>query len=142
LYKWNEATQRYDDGNSFIAGFGWSNPNMTLNPGEGVLAQLGSATTFTFIGNVRQGTLANPFPTDLCIRSSMVPQTGPIDTALGFAPTNGDMIERYNNAAGGYDIYTYSGGAWSPSAPAPRVGESFWINTTTVRTWTRAFTVW
>jgi len=115
---------------------------MTLNPGEGVLVQPGAATTFTFIGNARQGLLANPFPSGLSIRSSMVAQTGPIDTLLGFAPINGDTVYRYNNAAGGYDSYTYSGGVWIPSVPTPRVGESIWIDTTTARTWTRNFTVW
>ena len=141
LYKWNEATQQYE-GNNYL--FGWSNPNMTLNPGEGVFAQPGSATTFTFIGNLRQGMLANPFPAGFSIRSSIVPQTGPIDALLGFAPINGDTAYRWNRAIGAYDSYTYDAGlqAWFPEVPAPQVGESVWIDTTTARTWTRNFTVW
>lgn len=139
LQKWNEGSQGWD-GNTFSFG-SWSSPNMTLNPGEGALVQPGAATTFTFIGDVRQGTLANPYPGSFAIRSSLVPQSGPIDTALGFQPIEGDRIDRYNNAAGGYDIYQFLGGAWFPAVPIPRVGESIWISGT-AGTWTRAFTVW
>jgi outer membrane protein assembly factor BamB len=146
LYKWNETTQNYDIDTFFLPQGGstpmWTDPNMTLNPGEGVLIVPGSATSITFIGNLRQGLLANPFPSGFSIRSSMVPQTGPIDTSLWFAPISGDTIYRYDNATGAYDSYTYSGGAWSPSVPTPGVGESVWIDTTTARTWGRNFTVW
>lgn len=138
LYKWNETTQQYEGNNYF---FGWSNPNMTLNPGEGALVQPGSATAFTFIGSLRQGVLANPYPSNFSIRSSLVPQTGPIDTALGFQPSNGDRIDRYNNANGAYDIYQFLFGAWSPAVPVPRVGEAFWVSGTG-STWNRTFTVW
>src|SRR5436190_13569150 len=93
LQRWNESTQQYDS-TTYIAGFGWSNPNMTLNPGEGVLVQSGSATTFTFVGAVREGSLANQFPSSGSIRSSIVPQTGAIDAVPGFWPNNGDMIYR------------------------------------------------
>src|SRR5439155_17844452 len=88
--KWNEATQQFDL-NTFSGG-AWSIPNMTLNPGEGVFVQPGSATTFTFIGEVPQGTLASPFPSGDSIRSSMVPQSGPIDTLLGLPLINNDVI--------------------------------------------------
>jgi outer membrane protein assembly factor BamB len=144
LQKWNETTQGFDL-NTFSAG-AWSIPNMTLNPGEGVLVQPGYATAFTFIGVVLQGALANPFPSGDSIRSSMVPQSDPIDTLLGIPPINNDVIYRYDNVAGsliGYSYYSDGpSNAWVPEAPAPRVGESFWISTTTARTWTRSFTVW
>jgi len=139
LYKWNETSQQYYPANTFAVG--WSDPNMTLNPGEGVLVQAGAATTFTFVGDVPQGTLANPLPASLSIRSAMVPQTGPIDSLLGYPNVVGDVINRYNNAAGAYESYTCLGSSWSPLL-APRVGESFWINTGTARTWTRTFRVW
>ena len=108
--------------------------------------QPGSATAFTFIGEIPQGTLSNPFPSGDSIRSSMVPQTGPIDTDLGLPLINNDVIYRYDNAAGNLVGYVYySDGqsyAWVPEAPVPQVGESFWIRTTTARTWTRNFTIW
>src|SRR5438128_4849705 len=144
LQKWNEATQHFDL-NTFSAG-AWSIPSMTLNPGEGVFVQPTTATYFTFIGDVPQGTLANPFPSGDSIRSSMVPQTGPIDTDLGLPLINNDVIYRYDNAAGNLVGYVYySDGqsyAWVPEVPVPRVGESFWIRTTTSRTWSRKFAIW
>jgi hypothetical protein len=71
----------------------------------------------------------------------MVPQTGPVDAALGFQPVQGDVIQRYNNTTGDYDTYTFSTGAWLPTVPVPRVGESLWIYPT-AGTWTRTFAVW
>src|SRR6185503_7860435 len=139
LNKWNETTQHYYPANTFAVG--WSDPNMTLNPGEGVLVQAGAATTFTFVGDVPQGTLANPFPASLSLRIAMVPQSGPIDTLLAYPNAVGDTVYRYNNATGGYVTYTCLGSYWSPLL-APRVGESFWISTGTARTWSRAFSVW
>jgi len=139
LNKWNEGNQGYDI-NTYSGS--WSLPNMTLNPGEGVIVQPGTATTFTFIGDVRQGALAISFPAGQSIRSSMVPQTGPIDTSLGFPLLNGISINRMINPAGGYETYTFVDGAWEPAVPVPRVGESFWINTSAAGTWTRNFSIW
>ena len=144
LYKWNEGAQQFVI-NSFESGdeggFFWSDPNMTLNPGEGALIQPGAPTTFTFLADLRQGTLANPYPSNVSMRSSMVPQTGPLDTALGFQPVQGDRIDRMNNAAGAYDPYVFFAGGWFPTVPIPRVGESFWVSGTG-STWTRAFLIW
>lgn len=73
---------------------------------------------------------------------SVIPQTGPLDSLPGFGPVSGDIIQRYNNAAGAYDSYTFTAGAWSPSVPVSRVGESFWIDSGTARTWNRTFGTW
>jgi hypothetical protein len=137
--KWDEVTQQLIP-NSYQSGQ-WSDPNMKLNPGEGAFVQPGTATTFTFVGDLRQGKLANPYPSNYSMRSSMVPQTGPLDTALGFQPVQEDMIFRWNNTTGDFDLYTFAGGAWNPTLPIPRVGESFMIYGT-ASTWTRTFSIW
>lgn len=141
LYKWNGTTY---DITEYFAGYGWDDPNMTLNPGEGVFVEPGAATTFTFIGDTRQGMLASSFPSGFSIRSSIAPQAGPIDTALGFGPIDGDMIYRLNNGLGTYETHEYIGSfdVWDPAVPIIRLGESFWIGTMTARTWGREFTVW
>ena len=72
----------------------------------------------------------------------MVPQTGALDTILGFLPINGDGILRWNNVTGAYDSYSFVDGAWDPVVPIPRVGESIWIYPASARTWTRTFNVW
>jgi outer membrane protein assembly factor BamB len=142
VYKWNEATQQYM-ANGFEFG-SWSDPNMTLNPGEGVLLwnPTGAPSTLTFVGELAQGYLANPFPSGLSIRSSIVPQSGGAQSVLGFAPVNGDKIHRYDNATSSYVVYTNLSGVWTPSEPQPRVGESFWIETSSARTWSRTFSIW
>jgi outer membrane protein assembly factor BamB len=143
--KYNEATQQYVD-NTYAAGSGWSDPSMTLNPGEGGFIRLATAQTLSFVGSLRQGSLANPFPTGYSIRSSMVPQTGPIDTSLGFNPVNGDSVLRWNNARAAYDTYSYDlglGNGWLTGPPVPAVGESVFIyDSTASRIWNRNFTVW
>ncbi len=139
LYKWDEGAQQFVI-NEFVSGV-WEEPYMTLNPGEGALVQPGTATVFTFVGDLRQGTLANPYPSTFSIRSSLVPQSGPLDTGLGFQPAQGDRIDRWNNAIGDYELYTFFAGTWHPTVPIPRVGESFWISGTG-NTWTRTFSIW
>ena len=141
LYKWDEVAQDWVIA-TFVMGE-WDLPNLTLSPGEGALVLPAAPTTFTFVGEVKQGVLGNPFPANLSIRSSIVPQTGSLDTALGFAPLDGDLIERWNTESAGYDLYVFIDGyGWDPATPMPRVGESFWINRPAPGEWDRTFRVW
>lgn len=144
VFKWNDATQVYAT-NRFSFG-SWTDPNMTLNPGEGVFYYNPSnaTATLTFVGEVPQGYRVNSFVTN-CIRGSMVPQSGPLDSLLGYPVIEGDTIYRYNPVSGAYDCHQYVMGAWecdSVFAPVPAVGESYWITTGTARNWTRRFSVW
>jgi len=118
--------------------------NATLNPGEGAFFQCPSASTLTFVGEVLQGNLTNPTPTNVkVIRSSMVPQAGLVTTTLGFPGEGGDTIFRY---AGGYTTYTFDPDdlVWYPNEPSMNVGESFFLikgPVSTKTSWVRNFTV-
>jgi hypothetical protein len=144
IYKWNGTG--YDISTYF---FGWSDPALTLNPGEGCFINATAEFTNTFVGEVVQnpptgGTVTNSLPAGYSIVSSMVPQAGTA-TELGLTGAMGDFDTVYqydpakNGGAGGYDIYTYFLG-WSDE-PSFAVGESFWVNKATAGDWLRDFTV-
>jgi hypothetical protein len=117
---------------------------MTLSPGEGVFMSVPSASTITFVGEVMQGTLVNPVPVGLDIYSSMVPQEGGITSVLGFTPSIGDTINRWNGP-GAPLPYTQSQflGLWLPTEPSINVGEAFWLSRSSATgiDWTRDFNV-
>ncbi len=140
VYKWNDTTQQFSDANTFITGFGWSDPTMILAPGEGFLISVGTSTTHSFVGEVAQGYGVNPVPNLLSIRSTIVPQGGRVVTDLKLPVMNGDTVTRMIN--GSYTTYTFSGGVWSPSEPSVSIGESFWNNKNVGFWWNRNFLVW
>src|SRR6266545_5426138 len=139
VYKWNDTTQQFSDANTFITGFGWSDPTMILAPGEGFLISVGTSTTHSFVGEVAQGYGVNPVPNLLSIRSTIVPQGGRVVTDLKLPVMNGDTVTRMIN--GSYTTYTFSGGVWSPSEPSVSIGESFWNNKNVGFWWNRNFLV-
>jgi len=114
--------------------------NLTLAPGEGAFISVPALTTNTFVGEVLTGTRTNDIPTGFSIRSSIVPQSGALDTVLGFPAAAGDFIYRFANP-GGYSVFESGGGGlWDPTAPVPAVGESFWINNPgAAKSWVRTF---
>lgn len=141
VFKWNEATQLLDGSNYF---FGWSNPDMTLNPGEGAIVSTGTATTFTFVGEYLQGYLINPVPSGFSIRASKSPVSGPVASGLGSPILEGDVVTKMIN--GVYHNYAYRSGFWidengaKVAEPVMDVGESFWIYKPT--DWEQTSSVW
>lgn len=127
---------------------GWQNPSMTLTPGEGAFFKNPSASplTLTFTGEVIQSVGNNPvvvsLPAGFSIASSKVPQSGALDTVLGFPIAHNDRIFRFDNSLNSYVIYTYRNGAWvGGNVPSVQVGESFFVQKSTAVDWERTFTV-
>ncbi len=120
--------------------FGSWDVDQTLAPGQAAWINNPNtaAITVTFVGNVPQGSLSQQIPAGFSLQSSQVPQSGALDTVLGYPAAEGDIIYRY--AGGGYTISTYAFGAWD-TVPTPNVGEGFWVNTQTAKSWTRNFSV-
>ena len=119
--------------------FSWTDPNMTLNPGEGVIFYNAGpgGSTFTFVGEVKQGTLSTQLPAGFSIISSQVPQAGLISTDLGMPiPNNGDIVYQ----GGTFTANNYFFG-WSGGEPNLGVGEAVLTYKTAAQTWTRNFTV-
>jgi hypothetical protein len=140
LYKFNPATGQYSiNGKEFDE---WASPNDTLLPGDGAFIFNGGTQPFTvtFVGEVMQGSLTNAVPNGFSIKSSQVPQSGQLDTVLGFPAVDGDIVYRWNNATGQYTISGFEFGEWT-TAPVPAVGESFFVFKNGAANWTRQFSV-
>jgi len=139
LYKFNPTTGAYQ-GNSFEFGE-WGDPAMTLNLGEGAFILNPSTAAFDalFVGEVKQGALSTPLVAGFQIVASQVPQSGALDTVLGFPVAEGDTVYLFNNTTGSYVGTTFEFGEWV--APVPKVGEAFFVNRAAAGTWTRTFTV-
>ncbi len=123
---------------------GWlPDGNVSLAPGEGGFFQSPIATTLTFVGEVKQGSLTNTLPIGVkVIRGSIVPQAGTA-SALGIVGEDGDQINVYN---GGFTTYTYDElePGWLPSEPSFTVGQGFFYQKSSTAlnpNWVRNFTV-
>ncbi len=138
VYKFDAGTQGFIANNYF---FGWSDPAMTLVPGEGAfIYNPGAGFTATFVGEVSQGNLSTPVAAGFSILSSKVPQQGALDTALGYPVADGDIVYRYDNALAQYVAYNYFFG-WN-QIPVIDVAESFFaFNSGASKSWTRTFSV-
>jgi hypothetical protein len=141
LQKFNNGYTAYTFDDADLA---WvPDANATLAPGEGAFFRSPVATTLTFVGEVRQGSLTNTLPIGLyAIRSSIVPQAGTA-TALGIPGEAGDTLQTFNN---GYTAYTFDDAdlAWVPSEPSIAVGQAFFYRKSPLATqpnWVRNFTV-
>jgi hypothetical protein len=117
--------------------------NATLNPGEGAFFISPSATTLTFVGEVRQGLLTNTLPNVKVLRSSIVPQAGGVSSVLGLP---GEAFDQLFTYSGGFTAYTFDDIdlIWAPSEPNIAVGQAFFYTKApgnTQNNWVRNFTV-
>jgi len=118
--------------------------NVSLAPGEGGFYISPVATTLTFVGEVRQGSLTNTLPINTkVIRASIVPQAGLVSTDLGLPGEAGDQLYQFN---GGFTTFTFDdfSNAWLPNEPTIKVGEGFFYLKSSAAVnpnWVRNFTV-
>ena len=144
LLKWTGTTFASSTFASFLGG--WDHPEYTLAPGEGAFINSPSAWTNTFVGEVLQGSLSNPYPAGYSIRASKVPLSGTL-TALQLPASqfaDGDLVLQWNTTSQSYDSYTLLGGSWL-GGPLPEptlaIGESMFLFPANAGTWNQTFTV-
>ncbi len=142
LWKFDVASQYYRNANTYYAGYGWGDPEMTLNPGEGVIVQSTSAYTMRWVGFVPQNCLSASIPALGSINSSLTAVGGQVDTALGFPVANGDWIARMTDTQGNWTTYTNQNATWSPSAPTVSLGEAFYSYKGSAFVWRQNLSVW
>jgi hypothetical protein len=151
LYKFNGSSYTPISGDSLNTP-PWDGPatSTTLNPGEACFAHNPNPTaiTITFVGTVLQGSLTNTLPVGFSLVSSMVPQAGALDSALGMPAVDGDQLYFFNGSAWvGYTGDTLNTPPWDapggyPLAPTVTVGQGFFYHATSApNQWVRSFTV-
>jgi len=143
VFKFDNAGGAFQ-GSIHLGGGNWTVNSMTLVPGEGFFFKnpAGTNITITFVGNVKQGTLATPLPQGFSLVGSQVPQSGLVSTDLGMPAATLDGVFRYNNAESAYDGYIFLGGTWTGGGePTINVGEGFFVKKQSAATWTRSFSV-
>jgi hypothetical protein len=118
---------------------------MTCAPGEGVFVRkpsTASTINLTFVGEVMQGTLVNPVAIGFDIYSGMVPQAGGITTVHNYQPANQDVVYKFNGTNYTSKTWLQTLNRWNPAGePTVEVGEAVFINSKTVKNWTRDFTI-
>lgn len=119
------------------------NGNADLTPGLGGYFRSPVATTVTFVGEVKQGSLTNTLvKSQYVVRGSIVPQAGTA-TALAIPGEGGDQLQTFNN---GFTAYVFDDVdlVWTPSEPNLNVGQAFFYRKSPAATqtnWIRNFTV-
>jgi len=117
---------------------------LTVTPGEGVFVRnpLTTPLTVTFVGEVMQGSLVNPYPKGLSIRSSQVPVEGTA-ADLGLKGKDGDQVYQFDATTQKYKTSTFDelANGWSPALGTLKVGEAVFIRSPQGGSWDRTFTV-
>ena len=141
VFKFNSGSGSFQSSTFFFGT--WSDPSMTLVPGEGFFFRNPSATTITntFVGNVKQGTLTTPLAAGFTLVASQVPQAGLVATDLGLPVGNNETVFRFDNSTSAYASSTLFFGTWSAGEPSIGVGEGFFMKKNATASWTRTFSV-
>jgi hypothetical protein len=134
VWKYNQSTSNYWVLTNLTATTWSGETGMTLEPGVGFWLHMPTNAVITFAGDVVQGTNSMSTGTAYTPRGVMVPVAGKIMTDLGFPATNGDKVYLYNTG-GTYTCYSKTPTGWSPSEPIIAVGQGFFLDTVTNKTW-------
>lgn len=128
-------------------GFGalsWSNPSMTLNPGEAFFFnnRSGSDYAVTFVGDVPQGSLTTPLNDGFSLVASQVPVVGQVATDLKMPASSGTTVFTFDGTQySRFDLGGFGTPTWSPSEPIIDVGQGFWVRRTGTANWNVTFDV-
>jgi len=119
----------------------------TLDPGKGFFIKNAgtAAMNITFVGEVMQGNLSLNYVSGFNLIGSLVPQTGKLETDLGYKATANDVVYLFDPTTQAYPAtYTKrSSGAWTGGSGEPSipVANGFWLKAAAAGSWTRSFSV-
>ena len=139
LSKFNAMTGKWE-ANTFIDA--WSQPGMTLAPGEGaVFNNVGAACDVVLAGFTPWAETTLGIAAGKSVVSPRLAKGGLLSSRLGMPMVDGLKVELLNNATGKYDAYTVSAGAWSPAEPAVALGQAFIVTAPSAIEWTHDPTI-
>lgn len=115
--------------NNYVDG-AWEDSDMILSVGEGFFIYLPVATTITMTGEV---SINNVKSLNSGYNLLAIPLAigGDLSKDGQFVPNDGDVIYKWTDT--GYNVTEYVDGVWYPSAPEIKVGEAFFLHTTSAR---------
>jgi len=143
VFKFDNASGSYTGAN-FLFGSWGAGGSITLVPGEGFFFKnpTGTPLTNTFVGNVKQGTLATPLSAGFNLVSSQVPQSGLVSTDLGVPIGNAESVFKFDATTQSYTGGSFLFGSWGTGGePSIGVGEGFFVKKNASASWTRVFSV-
>jgi hypothetical protein len=161
LYPWAGST--YGSPIQYFTSYGWYDGNVggyatnQLHPGTGFFVSIPSATNFTWVGSVLQGTvtnnlgagfsmIGNPFPVAQAPGVAGDGQAG-VTMQLPVAP--GDTLYFFNNPGGYYPYQFFTSYGWydgnnpgmSTNGPVIAVGQGVFLQKASANSWVDSFTV-
>lgn len=150
VFVYNPATAAYTSATKRASG-SWTGDGAaaTLVPGQGFwVKNAGTADlNITFVGEVMQGDatqLKVDYIAGFNLLGSLVPQTGKLETDLGYKGAANDQVFTFDPASAAYTTYTkrasgaWTGGSGEPSIP---VANGFFLKAAAAGSWTRSFSV-
>jgi len=123
-----------------VGGGIWVGDDFALNPGQSVFVQVPSDATITLVGEVLTGQQDISLAKGFNFVASKIPQSGKIDTDLGFKPLDNDAVFQWSGKAYVESDYV-DGVGFIPASPTIGVGEGVVVQTSGANKWSRNFTV-
>jgi len=125
--------------NEFTGGI-WTYPAMTLSPGEGAVLYSPNSWRHTWGASIAQGELQVLVPQGGSLRSSLVPQTGPLSGTLGFPEVTGTKVYTMNRQGELDLLATSAESGWDPAEPILKAGDAFYLEAPAQFVWNKPFT--
>ena len=139
VYKWTPGTGFTV--NDYTSLFGWTDPQMSMTPSEGVILYLPGTSVLTplFVGEVMQGALATPLAIGFNLVGSRVPQAGTLQTNLRYTPAERDTVYEWDPGYNTPNAFEF--GTWASGEPNIAVAEVFWLLKLAAGSWDRTFSI-
>ncbi|MBL6844109.1 MAG: hypothetical protein ISQ73_11745 [Verrucomicrobiae bacterium] len=119
----------------------WSNPLMSLTPGEGARIDSPEAYQWFTFGKPLVGSLNNFIPQGESARGSRLAAGGLISADLGFNPPSGTTVGGINPDGTVENPAIFVDGLWLPAEPIISVGQAVIINSPEAVDWEQNFAV-
>lgn len=144
VFTYDAAGQTYNQSNWDTDFLEWDNPGLLMGPGLGAfIYNKGAQFTVTLVGEVMTGTQTINLVRGWQLVSPVVPQSGLLQTDLGYVPSaTGDSVFTYDAALQTYNQYNFDGDfqEWDLQ-PNVQVAQGMFILRTAAGSWTRTFNV-